>query len=99
MFRKIMALLNAHPDNEYKLLGYVEFDGLNYVLVTSSEEGEFEVVSVFEIDEDDVSEYGIALTEGDTALHIFKEWCRREIHKSDAGCNDTIRMDTIGDVN
>ena len=90
MFRKIMALLNARPDNEYKLLGYVEFDGLNYVLVTSSEEGEFEVVSVFEIDEDDISEYGIAITEGETAMRVFTEWCNRECQKhKDEKCETT----------
>lgn len=90
MFRKIMALLNAHPDNEYKLLGYVECGGLNYVLVTSTEEGEFEVVSVFEIDEDDVSEYGIAITEGETAMRVFTAWCNRECQRhKDEKCENT----------
>lgn len=81
MLKKIMAILNAHPDNDYKFLGYLELDGAEYVLVTSltSEgEGDYEVLSVFEVDTfGSVDEYSFSIVEEEKLIQVFMEFCKQ----------------------
>jgi hypothetical protein len=81
MLKKIMAILNAHPDNDYKFLGYLELDGAEYVLVTSpaSEgEGDYEVLSVYEVDKfGSVDEYSFSIVEEEKLIQVFMEFCKQ----------------------
>ena len=85
MLSKIMAILNTHPDNDYKFLGYLELDGAEYVLVTSSAsegEGDYEVLSIFEVDTyGGVDKYSFSIVEEEKLVPVFMEFCKRNNHE------------------